>query len=50
MTEKSPRRQKLEQSLAEDPNDTFLALWACAAVSPGRGHGGGTRPVTCTDR
>jgi len=24
MTEKSPRRQKLEQSLAEDPNDTFL--------------------------
>src|SRR5271166_6390062 len=24
MAEKSPRRQKLEQSLAEDPGDTFL--------------------------
>ena len=24
MAEKSPRRQKLEQSLAEDPQDTFL--------------------------
>jgi thioredoxin-like negative regulator of GroEL len=24
MTDKSPRRQKLEQSLAEDPQDTFL--------------------------
>ena len=24
MAEKSARRQKLEQSLAEDPNDTFL--------------------------